>query len=122
MNYDILEMIKNMSNFADNLETRKQELCRMISVVDKELNDLYHAAEFLNLSASQGYKLYRMLHDARNRRREYKKELQKIDLILLNNITNENLKKLEQKIHNVDAKTYKYEPKVITELFDGKDW
>lgn len=121
MNYDILEMVKNMRDFTDNLETRKQELYRQLSVVDKELNDLYHAAEYLNLSASQGYKLYKMLHDTRNRRREYKKELQKIDLILGNDITNDNLKKLEQKIRNVDAKTQKYEPKVITELFDSKD-
>ena len=121
MNYDILEMVKNMRDFTDNLETRKQELYRQLSIVDKELNDLYHAAGYLNLSASQGYKLYKMLHDTRNRRREYKKELQKIDLILGNDITNDNLKKLEQKIRSVDAKTQKYEPKVITELFDGKD-
>ena len=46
------------------------------------MEDIEHAAEFYNLDASHGYQLYKMLHDARVRRRKCKNAIAWIDYIL----------------------------------------
>lgn len=47
-----------------------------------EIEDIEHAAEFYNLDASHGYQLYKLLHDARVRRRKCKNAIAWIDYIL----------------------------------------
>ena len=47
-----------------------------------EIEDIEHAAEFYNLDASHGYQLYKLLHDARVRRRKCKNAIAWIDFIL----------------------------------------
>ena len=46
------------------------------------MEDIEHAAEFYNLDASHGYQRYKMLHNARVRRRKYKNAITRIDYIL----------------------------------------
>ena len=77
--------------------------------------DIEHAAEFYNLNASQGYKLYKLLHDARNRRREYKNELEKINLSLGTSIRSINMENLQRSILGLDGK--QYAPRINKELF-----
>jgi len=74
LEYDILDRVREIAEFTKQVEERRLYLMEMVHKADLEIVDIEHAAEFYNLNASQGYKLYKLLHDARNRRREYKTE------------------------------------------------
>lgn len=113
--YNILDKVKEISTFAKEIEERRLYLIEMIHNIDLEIVDIEHVAEFYTLNASQGYKLYKMLHDARIKRRTYKDELQKIDLLLGTSIRSTNMENLEKSIAGIEHK--KYEPRVNKELF-----
>ena len=115
LGYDILDKVKEISVFTKEIEERRLYLMEMVHHVDLEIVDIEHAAEFYTLNASQGYKLYKMLHDARIRRRTYKDELQKIDLSLGTSIRSTNMENLEKSIIGMEHR--KYEPRVNKELF-----
>ena len=116
LSYDILDKVKEISEFTKQIEERRLYLIEMIHTVDLEIVDIEHAAEFYNLNASQGYKLYKLLHDARNRRREYKDELEKINLSLGTSIRSTNMENLERSILGLDNR--RYTPRINKELFD----
>lgn len=115
LKYDILDKVKEISEFTKQIEERRLYLIEMIHTVDLEIVDIEHAAEFYNLNASQGYKLYKLLHDARNRRREYKDELEKINLSLGTSIRSTNMENLERSILGLDNR--QYTPRINKELF-----
>lgn len=115
LEYNILDKIKEIHKFSKELEARKLYLVDMIHTIDLTIVDIEHAAEFYILNASQGYKLYKMLHNERVKRREYKDELQKIDLVLGTAIRSGYIKNLENSITGMDNR--KYEPRVNKELF-----
>lgn len=115
LGYDILDKVKEILEFTKQIEERKLYLIEMIHTVDLEIVDIEHAAEFYNLNASQGYKLYKLLHDARNRRREYKDELEKINLSLGTSIRSANMENLERSILGLDNR--QYTPRINKELF-----
>lgn len=115
LNYDILDKVKEISEFTKQIEERRLYLMEMIHTVDLEIVDIEHAAEFYNLNASQGYKLYKLLHDARNRRREYKNELEKINLSLGTSIRSTNMENLERSILGLGNR--QYTPRINKELF-----
>lgn len=115
LKYDILDKVKEILEFTNELEARRLYLLEKIHDIDLEINDIEHAAEFYVLNASQGYKLYRMLHDARVKRRTYKNELQKIELSIGTSMKKTNMENLAKSIIGVDHK--KYSPRVNKELF-----
>lgn len=84
--------------------------------VDSEICDIEHAAEFYNLSASQGYKIYKMLHDARVRRREIKNRLHLIQWIRDKKVSGINGDNLNRKLTEIDNQQYR--PRVLKELFN----
>ena len=57
----------------------------------------------------------KLLHDARNRRREYKDELEKINLSLGTSIRSTNMENLERSILGLDNR--QYTPRINKELF-----
>lgn len=115
LGYDILDKVKEISTFTKEIEERRLYLMEMIHNIDLEIVDIEHAAEFYTLNASQGYKLYKMLHDARIHRRSYKDELEKINLSLGTSIRSTNMENLERSIVGMEYR--KYEPRVNKELF-----
>lgn len=115
LEYDILDKVKEISEFTKQIEKRRLYLMEIIHTIDLEIVDIEHAAEFYNLNASQGYKLYKLLHDARNRRREYKDELEKINLSLGTSIRSVNMENLERSILGLDNR--QYTPRINKELF-----
>lgn len=115
LGYDILDKVKEISVFTKEIEERRLYLMEMIHNIDLEIVDIEHAAEFYTLNASQGYKLYKMLHDARIQRRSYKDELEKINLSLGTSIRSANMENLEKSIVGMEHR--KYEPRVNKELF-----
>ena len=115
LGYDILDRVKEISEFTKQLEERRLYLMEMIHTVDLNIVDIEHAAEFYTLNASQGYKLYKMLHDARIKRRDYKDELQKIESTLGTSIRSANMNNLEKSILGLEHR--QYTPRVNKELF-----
>lgn len=73
--FDIVDKAGEIECIVGLIGKRKDYLVNELTMVDLELSDIEHAAEFYELNASQGYKLYKMLHDARARRRKIKDEL-----------------------------------------------
>lgn len=115
LNYNILDKVKEMYTFTRELEQRKMYLVEQLSKIDMEIVDIEHAAEFYNLNASQGYKLYKLLHDRRIERRKIKDELQVINLTLGTSINSNNMNNLEKSILGMDNRTYT--PRINKELF-----
>lgn len=115
LNYNILDKVKEMYTFTRELEQRKMYLVEQLSKIDMEIVDIEHAAEFYNLNASQGYKLYKLLHDRRIERRKIKDELQVINLTLGTSINSNNMNNLEKSILGMDNRIYT--PRINKELF-----
>lgn len=115
LNYEILDKIREFSEFAIQLEERKSYLQAMLSQIDLEITDIQHAAEFYELNAAQGYKLYKLLHETRKRRRAVKREWDEINLSLNTTITSTKLKNLEESLIRLDDK--QYTPRINKELF-----
>lgn len=109
------EKVSEFSDFVQMLEIKREYLNGMLSEVDQEIVDIEHAAEFYTLNASKGYKLYKMLHDCRVRRRGYKNELRKITYILNVYPSHKKLVELDKQIAGLEEQ--KYKPRVLKELF-----
>ena len=115
---------KSLEETKDNIYSipnrmAKNQVClnQQLSKLDKIINDLTHFIEFNDLNASQGYKMYKMLHDFLNQRREVKDLLSKIQMINSNFEDIENCDISEFKSYNDRS----YTPRVLDELFkNGK--
>lgn len=111
----IKEKIKGIQTFFRNIEKQKEFAEIQLDLSEKKILDIQHAAEFYNLNASQGYSLYKMLHDERIKRRKYKDQLLIISFITeggLNSIFDGTVLK---RIEGMDGRAYK--PRIIDELF-----
>lgn len=115
LGYDILEKARELEACAARAEARLESLKTEMSKVDLEVVDIEHAAEFYNLNAAQGYKLYKMLHDARVKRRDIKNEMEKLNHFLNTTLTSNSLQNLQKSIAGM--KNRKYTPRVNNELF-----
>lgn len=119
---DVKTLISNALSSGDiqkcssGLQARLTELNKEISLCDQAINDLEHAAEFLDLNACEGYKLYKKLKEYRIKKRSCKEESSRI-----NSILSSNSKSLIQNVYNIEETHSKrtYTPRVITE-FCGK--
>lgn len=116
LGFDILEKVDEISELAKQAENRAAYLSEQIRQVDLSIVDIEHAAEFYNLNASQGYKLYKMLHDARIKRRELKNELDKIRYFLGSKTNVTGMENMRKSIEGLDNRQYR--PRVINELFN----
>ena len=116
LDYDILDKVKDILLATKQMEERKMYLAEEIQKVDLEIVDIEHAAEFYDLNASQGYKLYKLLRDNRIKRRELKDELEKINLFLGTSIKSANMENLERSILGLDNR--QYTPRINKELFN----
>lgn len=77
-----LTHLKEFSEFIHTIHKQREALIAGQRQAELEIEDIEHAAEFYNLDASHGYQLYKLLHDARVRRRKCKNALAWIDFIL----------------------------------------
>lgn len=114
--YNIYDKVKDIMQFTKEVEDRKDYLLNEISTTDKEIVDIEHAAEFYELDKEQGYKLYKMLHDVRVKRRIFKNELLKIQSLLGTPINNAGMNNLAKSLDKVNNQTYK--PRIHAELFE----
>ena len=115
LDYQILDKIKEISKFASQIEERRCYLNFVLKKIELNIIDIEHAAEFYELSASQGYKIYKLLHEARIERRKVKDELEIINLLSDTAINSISLNNLKGKVVGLDNR--KYRPRINKELF-----
>lgn len=113
---DIKEKLMDMQDFILYTEARKEYLIKMLSREDMKIVDIEHAAEFYKLNASQGYKLYKMLREARMNRRKYKDELEEIESLRKYGFNMLRTDEMIDEIKKLDNR--KYNPRVLEELFN----
>ena len=111
-----VDKISGLNGLASEALHRKEELINQLSEVDKELCDINHYIEFVNLNAAQGYKAYKMIKDRRIIRRSIKNELDVLNIILGKKISETATDEIQKAISGMDKRTY--EPRVLNELFD----
>lgn len=111
-------LIAEMEELVTALKKRREQLPSEQSAVDKERRDIEHYIEFSSLSASEGYKAYRMLKDCLGRRRAIKNEMEMIDSTLRISVSNVKPARVAKIIHRPESK--KYEPRVLNDLFETK--
>lgn len=111
------ELFSVLEETSRKLKIRKQHLTTALSVVDRKKTDIEHYIEFYNLSASQGYKAYKILNDCLCERRAIKNELEQIDDVLRMNIGFISKGKLQGALARAEDK--RYTPRVLKELFNS---
>ena len=80
-----LTRLKDFCDFIHTIRNQRETIMAAQRRAELEIEDIEHAAEFYNLDASHGYQLYKLLHDARVRRRKCKNAIAWIDYILEQN-------------------------------------
>jgi len=113
---NMIGKIKEVEDFTKQLKTKRDQYVTKYNETNKEIIDIEHAAEFYNLNAAQGYKIYKMLHETRINRRKYKDGIIKISYILDGNFEDCSNGKIDEKISNMDERHYA--PRVLKELFN----
>lgn len=115
LSFDISDTADNLLAISRQAENYKRYLDECLSTVDMEIVDIEHAAEFYELNAAQGYKIYKMLHDARVKRRIIKNNMEIVKKFLDTSLRSSSIESLRNCIDSVDSKTYS--PRVNKELF-----
>lgn len=113
---ETIDTIKELNKIINVLRDMQTETNREMSEIDKEITDIEHAAEFYNLNAAQGYKLYKMLHDARVKRREIKNKHDILQWVMSKKVEKLSNNVLNNQMCNIKARIYV--PRVLKELFD----
>lgn len=111
-----VDKISGLNGLASEALHRKEELTNQLSQVDKELSDINHYIEFVNLNAAQGYKAYKMIKERRIKRRSIKNELEVLSIILGKKISDSVTDEIQKAVSRMDGR--RYEPRVMNELFD----
>ena len=116
---DIDEFVAQTSEFGQfltNAVEQKPILIKAIEQVDLEIMDIEHGIEFSKCNVVGGYQWYKMLREARQRRRAYKDALQCIEYVLELEIKKAEVKNTARRCEGL--KHRKYSPRVLTELTD----
>lgn len=115
VSYNLEEKIKEIEKFTEELQSRRIIILKLIQREDLKIVDIEHAAEFQNLGAADGYKIYKLLHDCKCRRRDYKNELRQIDGILGKTLNTKGIICMKKARKSIQEQ--KYEPRILKELF-----
>ncbi|WP_099467817.1 hypothetical protein [Konateibacter massiliensis] len=111
-----LDKVSDLNGLANDALHRKEELLKQLSEIDKELSDISHYIEFVNLNAAQGYMTYKMIKDRRIKRRSVKNELEVLAIILGKKISETATDEIQKCVAGMDVR--QYEPRIMKELFD----
>lgn len=112
----IEEGISKFEQYIVNIRYARAKMYEELAVCDKKIVDIEHAMEFQKLGASDGYKLYKLMHDTLNERRRLKDNISKVEMVLTSRISDSFGGGLTKKVSRLEKRTYK--PRVLTELFE----
>lgn len=113
---DLLNKVLDIESFSMQLNNRLLQLRSQLSIADMERVDIEHKIEFEASNAAQGYKLYKLLHDTLNRRRQAKNEIDQINIILNGTLQGASKGEISQQLMMLNERTYM--PRVLKELFE----
>lgn len=108
--------IASMNEFVQDAETRKEQLTKDMSDIDKEITDIQHYIEFNDMNAYQGWLAYKMLQNRLKRRRKIKNELQVLTQLGNCKIDSSMLEDIKNVIQEMNNRVYT--PRVLKQLFD----
>ena len=114
--YSIVDKVNEIESFVKDIQERQLYLQSKLHITELEIVDIEHAAEFYTLNAAQGYKLYKMLHDRQNIRRDIKNEMEQIKYILNGSMRSALMNNISNSVNGLD--TRQYTPRVLKELFN----
>ena len=113
---DILFQVQKFESYVQDIGKKRDALSYELSRVDAEIEDILHAAEFYSLNACEGYKLYKMLREARIRRRKLKDYIEVVGYV--ENATGKELAENKGSKSILGKMTREYTPRVLKELFN----
>lgn len=113
---NILSQVQEFESYMQEIGKKRDALTYEMSKVDAEIEDILHAAEFYNLNACEGYKLYKMLREARIRRRRLKDYIEVVGYV--ENTTGKELAENKGSKSILGKMTREYTPRVLKELFN----
>lgn len=111
--------IKDLSTELKKIMELKETVSERLSYVDLEITDILHYIEFYKFSASEAWKLCKMLQDTLDKRRNIKYEYEIYGLLGTQTCKHIADGRTEQLFNRREAHTYK--PRVLTELFKDKE-
>lgn len=111
-----IDKVSELNGLKDDALKRKENLCKQLSDIEKELTDLAHYVEFCDLNAAQGYKAYKMIKERRIQRRAIKNEIAVIDVIIDDQFGSSLVEQVTKAVHGMEERTYV--PRALNELFD----
>lgn len=113
---NIFSRVQEFESYMQEIDKKRDALTHEMSKVNAEIEDILHAAEFYNLNAYEGYKLYKMLHDARIRRRKLKDYIEIVGYV--ESATGKELAENKGSKSILGKMTREYTPRVLKELFN----
>lgn len=113
----IVDKIKDIEAFSKELLKQRTAYEDKLMTTEKEIIDIEHAAEFYTLDAAKGYKIYKMLHNARIERRKCKDMISKISYVLDGNFQDCLSDTMSKRIEGLNHR--EYAPRVLKELFNA---
>lgn len=109
--------ISNFQNFVELANKQRSVLEEGLDRVDAEIMDIEHAIELSHCNVVGGYRYYKMLQEARQRRRTYKNAILRIQILMENNpmalVENNLLGKIK------GTNSQKYIPRALPYLFEN---
>lgn len=116
---ELKQFLSSTLSSFDKLASLPRYYGAEVSKCDQETLDVLHKIEFCNVSASDGYKLYKQLQEIRIRRRNAKDHLEIASLVLSTGLL-ASMKTLDSEIKAVETNMAdrKYKPRVLVGLFD----
>ncbi len=98
---DDLDTIKLFADIVQDSAEREESLLAQLSKVDRELSDIEHFIEFVDLNGVDGFKIYKKMQSIRQIRREIKHRLKIVQTINSQSIDPEVLKRLVKGFGNI---------------------
>lgn len=111
-----LNKAHSLNGLINEAVVAKEKLDKRLKDVDQEIIDIMHFIEWKRLNAAQMCKIYKMLKERREVRRNIKNELLVVEYIVnctTKTAMEEELKKIIEGLDN-----RKYEPRKMTELYN----
>ncbi len=98
---DDLNTIRLFADIVQDSAEREESLLAQLSKVDRELSDIEHFIEFVDLNGVDGFKIYKKMQSIRQIRREIKHRLKIVQTINSQSIDPEVLKRLVKGFGNI---------------------
>ena len=112
--------LNNLAPKLNEILNDQKKLNNELSSIDLKISDILHYIEFHKFSASEGYKLAKMIQEVRDQRRIIKDKLKVIEILKTSTCTGISTGDIVNRIDALEDRTYI--PRVYFDLFEqGKN-